>query len=312
MAAMARTPLLLLALWLCLGPLAPAAAKEVYRWVDAQGVVHYSDKAPEGPARVDILPVRVEPSPLARLALERSKRGFLARAGNLIAGPVEVELRFTGVGNVLATPALPARRLLAAGETAVVAELTPEDPRREGSFSVALAAVPGPPVAEVVPQIEYLLPLDTSQWRLGQGFNGAFSHQGEQSRYAIDLAAAEGTPVLAARAGRVMQVESDFDRAGLNEEKFAGRANHIRILHDDGSMAVYAHLRYGGVLVLPGQSVRAGQAIGYSGNTGFSSGPHLHFAVQVNRGMRLVSVPFRMRDPNGPLVLSGAVGAPGR
>lgn len=301
----------LLAGLLALALAIPAAAKEVYRWVDAQGVVHYSDKAPEGQTRVDILPVRVEPSPLARLALERSEHGFLARAGNLIAGPIEVELRFTGVGNVLATPALPARRLLAAGETAVIAELAPEDPRRGGSFSVALAAVPGPPVAQV-PVIEYLLPLDTGQWRLGQGFNGAFSHHDEQNRFAIDLAVDEGTPVLAARAGRVMQVESDFERAGLNAEKFAGRANHIRILHDDGSMAVYAHLRYGGVLVRPGQSVRAGQAIGSSGNTGFSSGPHLHFAVQINRGMSLVSVPFRMHAPNGPLVLSGPAGVPGR
>ena len=60
-----------------------------------------------------------------------------------------------------------------------------------------------------------------------------------------------------------------------------------------------------GVLVRVGQRVRAGQQIGLSGNTGFTTGPHLHFAVQVNRGMRLESIPFRMLGPAGPLRISG-------
>jgi len=59
-------------------------------------------------------------------------------------------------------------------------------------------------------------------------------------------------------------------------------------------MGLYAHLRPEGVLVRVGQRVRQGQQIGLSGNTGFTSGPHLHFAVQVNRGMNLVAIPFRM------------------
>jgi murein DD-endopeptidase MepM/ murein hydrolase activator NlpD len=92
-----------------------------------------------------------------------------------------------------------------------------------------------------------------------------------------------------------MQVESDFSKAGVSRETYSGRANFVRILHDDGSMALYAHLKTGGVLVRVGQQVQAGQQIGLSGNTGFTTGPHLHFAVQVNRGMRLVSIPFRMR-----------------
>jgi murein DD-endopeptidase MepM/ murein hydrolase activator NlpD len=137
--------------------------------------------------------------------------------------------------------------------------------------------------------------------RVAQGFGGAWSHDDEQNHYAVDFVAPIGTPVFAARDGTVMQVESDFDKAGLNAEKYGGRANYVRIVHDDGTMALYAHLREGGVLVRVGQRVAKGQQIGLSGNTGFTSGPHLHFAVQVNRDMRLVSIPFRMFGPQGIL-----------
>jgi murein DD-endopeptidase MepM/ murein hydrolase activator NlpD len=186
----------------------------------------------------------------------------------------------------------------------VVAYIEAADPTHAGGFELRMDAVPGDPRARPV-DVEYLLPLRMRGWHIDQGFGGGFSHDDEQNRYALDLAAPIGTPVLAARDGIVMQVESDFARAGLDRERYAGRANLIRVLHDDGTMAVYAHLDADGVLVRAGQRVRAGQQIGLSGNTGFTSGPHLHFAVQVNRGMRLDSIRFRMRGPLGPLNLGG-------
>ena len=148
------------------------------------------------------------------------------------------------------------------------------------------------------------MPLRQGPTRVEQGYGGAFSHSDPQNLYAVDFSADIGTPVLAARGGTVMQVESDFDKAGLNLEKYGGRANFVRILHDDGTMGLYAHLQESGVLVRVGQHVQAGQQIGLSGNTGFTTGPHLHFAVQVNRGMRLESIPFRMRGPQGVLVFA--------
>ena len=96
-----------------------------------------------------------------------------------------------------------------------------------------------------------------------------------------------------------MDVEEDFNRGGADMDKFGDKANHVRILHDDGTMALYAHLDLASVSVRPGGRVRAGQLIARSGNTGFSSGPHLHFAVQQNIGMKLVSVPFKFRTATG-------------
>ena len=68
-------------------------------------------------------------------------------------------------------------------------------------------------------------------------------------------------------------------------------------------MALYAHLQPDGVYVRPGDTVSLGQVIGRTGNTGYSSGPHLHFAVQVNAGLALASIPFRMVGPDGFLPL---------
>jgi len=68
--------------------------------------------------------------------------------------------------------------------------------------------------------------------------------------------------------------------------------------------------------VRSGQRVDAGQRIGLSGNTGYSTAPHLHFVVQANSGMQLRSVPVRIVTPQGELhfaresAASGTTGKP--
>jgi murein DD-endopeptidase MepM/ murein hydrolase activator NlpD len=196
--------------------------------------------------------------------------------------------------NVAGDPPLPAEAVVPPLGSALVARIAAADPSAPGEFELRLDAIPGDPRA-TPREVTYRLPLQVRAPRVDQGYGGRFSHADPQNRYAVDFAAEQGTPVLAARAGVVMQVEADFDKAGLDLEQYGGRANFVRILHDDGTMALYAHLQESGVLVRPGQRVTAGQRIGTSGNTGFTTGPHLHFAVQVNRGMRLESIPFRMQ-----------------
>lgn len=286
---------------------ASAPAGQIYRWVDERGVVHYTDRAPENapdaPGAVQIRRVAGEPGQLVRLELRDGPDSHTAFARNLLVGPVEVTLEYSRRENIRATPELPLRQVLPAAGEIAVARFELADTQRPGDLGLRLLAMPGDPAAQSDDSI-YRVPID-GVWRIDQGYGGGFSHDDPENRYAVDFAVEEGTPILAAREGVVMQVARDFDRSGLDREKFGGRANHIRILHGDGTMAVYAHLQVDGVLVREGQRVRAGQLIGYSGNTGFSSGPHLHFAVQVNRGMRLESIPFRMAGPDGSVAIPG-------
>jgi len=226
--------------------------------------------------------------------------GTEATAINHLAGPVEVTLLADGPPPI-STPALPARVTVPGGSRLVLAHLQ----ESAAGTRLRLVAIPGLPGARAR-NVEYLYPLRDAPVRIAQGFGGGFSHADAENRHAIDFAVPSGAPVLAARDGVVMQVESGATaRLDPRVQVHAGddrvRGNFIRVLHDDGTMALYAHLQQAGVVVAPGARVLRGTIIGFSGNTGLSAAPHLHFVVQANRGMRLESLPFRMAGPDGPL-----------
>ena len=232
---------------------------------------------------------------IATLRVEDQGSRWLVWADNRLAGPAEVMVDFTESRNVSAQPALPARATLPAGGTRVVAVIGHGGGGGRPRFRLQARSIPGQPGTRPE-DVLYRLPVDATAVRVDQGYGGAYSHHDDENRYAIDLAVPEGTPVLAARDGVVMQVGPRDGRGGPS-------GNFVRLLHDDGSMSLYAHLQPGGALATPGRRVRAGERIGLSGSTGHATGPHLHFAVQANRGMRLVSLPFRM---------DGLPGSPGQ
>jgi len=114
-----------------------------------------------------------------------------------------------------------------------------------------------------------------SAYEVGQSFNGSFSHR---NRHAVDWRMPVGTKVCAARGGTVVEIANNHAKGG-NDAALRGKDNRVRILHSDGTIGLYCHFKRGGVVVKPGQKVSIGQLIGYSGDTGYSTEPHLHFEV---------------------------------
>jgi murein DD-endopeptidase MepM/ murein hydrolase activator NlpD len=229
--------------------------------------------------------------------LRREETGDGARyfVRNLLGGPILVTVEWTERDNMRSEPALPLRRVVPASSEVELLRAIHEDRTRPAAFRLEYGAVAGSPAARHDAGARYRVPFgDDTVWRVDQGFGGRYSHREPVSRHALDFGVPVGTPVLAARGGVVMQVQDDYRGSGRELHTFASRANFVRVLHDDGSMGMYAHLEFYGVGVKVGQRVAAGDLLGLSGNTGYSTGPHLHFAVLVNDGAREVSVPFDM------------------
>lgn len=83
----------------------------------------------------------------------------------------------------------------------------------------------------------------------------------------VDMSAPQGTPIYAAKSGKVTRTSFQAGGAGY----------YVSINHGDGFTSVYMHMTH--YIVSPGQYVSAGQVIGYVGSTGGSTGPHLHFGI---------------------------------
>lgn len=99
-------------------------------------------------------------------------------------------------------------------------------------------------------------------------------------KHAVDFIVPEGTPIMAALDGTVVDVKQDSNIGGI-DESFDQFGNYIEIKHAHDEYSIYEHISKDGSLVKIGDNVNAGQIIGHSGNTGWLAhlGPHLHFDV---------------------------------
>lgn len=274
-------------------------AKKLYKYKDEQNRWYYSDKPPNTKQKVEVRQLKAAPKRHVWLEKTGEKRKPEYFAINNFYGPVEVEVAFTEKNNVYSKPDLPQRFTVLPGKSKTLFQMGAINEYSSWQFSIQYRYTIGNPLVNYESSATYLPPFaKNSKFFISQAFNGYFSHTDKQNQYAVDIVMPIDTPVHAARSGVVIEVDNDYFNSGTNKA-YKSRANSIRIIHADGSMAIYAHLALEKAQVYPGLKVSAGQLIGYSGNTGFSSGPHLHFAVQINQGMELVSVPFKFIRFNG-------------
>ena len=136
--------------------------------------------------------------------------------------------------------------------------------------------------SEVAPKLnpEIYLPFESGKsYKILQGFNGSFTHTKLNNRFALDFQMAVGEQICSVADGIVIEVVSGYKNGGYSKQ-WNGFDNYIWVFHPELNLiSVYAHLKHKGSLVEVGERVKANQVIGLSGNTGFSTEPHLHFAM---------------------------------
>lgn len=213
---------------------------------------------------------------------------------NLQSGDVTVTLE-AKLKNYASEIPLPCTLTIPANANVEAFRIHTVDPNADSKWSYTYFATWGSLTAKHDDTVVYALPFAPgASYAVSQGFHGAFSHTGGDS-FAIDFKMDLGTPVHAARDGVVVGVKDDSIIGGP-EKKFEWEANYIHIRHADGTIAQYVHLQKGTARVKVGDPIQAGQWIGCSGNTGHTTGPHLHFAVfKAADGKNRQTIPVRFK-----------------
>ena len=225
---------------------------------------------------------------------------YVFYAKNRTRFPVTVTLNLQKMKNFKASEKLPCTIELEPKGEAKILDVDTVDPGKEASMLPHFGWVMGCASARHSDPL-YRLPFAVgTKACVSQGFNGGVTHTG-RSCYAVDFSCPVGTKIYAARSGKVIAVETSHNRGG-SDKRFRKDANYIIIEHDDKTLGKYVHLKQNGTMVRVGERVETGQCIGYSGNTGYSTGPHLHFSVSsVDPDSKTlpVTLPFRFQTAGG-------------
>jgi murein DD-endopeptidase MepM/ murein hydrolase activator NlpD len=274
-------------------------AQTVYKYRDANGRWVFTDQAGDSAQAVESLGRRRESSTL-HIAVDRNDD---AESTQLIAINdclciVTFQVAITHSGFAAIPDDAEYRATLEPGSRQTLVRAS-----RTGTEKAELRYVwrvgLGSPEAVHNPPRPYRVPFGVgSTYLVSQAYPNRITHTTADSQYAVDIALPDGTPVYSAREGTVINARHDAFRGAI-AAVMLDQANIIEILHDDGTIAVYAHLHWDSIRVRIGEQVVRGQYIANSGNTGFTSGPHLHFAVIRNAGVEDVSIPVQFAGLGG-------------
>ncbi|MFP4499047.1 MAG: M23 family metallopeptidase, partial [Vulcanimicrobiota bacterium] len=219
---------------------------------------------------------------------------------NKTLSPLTVKYWLQASENAVPDRKIPYSFLMKPGEEQIVLKVTPENPSQNWSYRGEFSWRIGDTGAVHDDSYSYQLPYprETTYWVL-QGYGGKVSHF-DQFEYSIDWDMPENSPVHAAREGLVVYKNDSFDGCGFSEY-YRNRNNILRVLHSDGTIGEYVHFRKDGIVVEPGQKIKAGDLLGYSGNVGYSDCYHLHFNVCIPvDGGRIRTIPVVFNTTQSP------------
>lgn len=278
----------------------PGSAQSLYKYRGTDGEWIFADRPPQDGSADEVRSLKTVPGK-GVFKVSATDAGAYVRftADNSYYVPIEIRVRFNRFENLVKPEnfedlrwVVPPQNPFELIRIEKVAGLTP-------AIEFQYDYITGDPRAEHRPAEPYRVPYaSATRFPITQAYPDVVTHGAPNSRYAVDIAMPIGTDIFAARGGVVFDVSSDNYEGGLDPVRDGPSANVVQILHDDGTYAVYAHLNWNSIRVRPGDRVARGQYIADSGNTGFSSGPHLHFAVLRNVGMRTESVPIQFQGAN--------------
>ncbi|UUY08159.1 M23 family metallopeptidase [Pseudomonas sp. J452] len=260
----------------------------MYKYRDSNGKWVFSDKRPAGTEDVESLNYQAPQKTAPKPAVYRQQQDgwHYLIANNPYHAPVEFRV-------LSAAFAAGSHTHIAAGakQEVLYKSRTPTPAYRYGWQL-------GDPATQEVDYL-YQSPVSSrAQHTITQSFNGTFSHTDAANKHAVDIAMPVGTHISAAREGTVIWTKDDYHMSGKTEY-FLDKANYIKVLHDDGTYAVYAHILMGSAMVQPGDRIKAGDVLARSGSSGYSTGPHLHFVIRKNAGLKTTSIPFKFVDLGG-------------
>jgi murein DD-endopeptidase MepM/ murein hydrolase activator NlpD len=275
--------------------------QSLYKYRGSDGEWVYTDRAPEKVSRAEIreLPTGID-APEVSVAHRAVGGEIRLLATNEFYAPIELVLALDALENVnLPPPEQPMRWVLPPRSQTELLQLDAVDNAGAPRIGYRFMYLHGDPEARHRVDRPYRAPFALAKkFVVSQAYPVGMTHNTADSYFAVDIAMPIGTDIYAARKGTVFEVASTNYRAGPDPEEEGASANLISILHDDGTIGVYAHLNWNTIRVRPGDEVNRGEYIADSGNTGYSTGPHLHFVVLRNRGLSVESLPIVFEGPN--------------